>query len=85
MKYLRIGTILMLLTVAFSSCTHQTTIVKTKKVPPGQMKKATGSKSAAPYAPGQQKKKETPPGQQKKKETPPGQKKKESASGQKKN
>ncbi len=28
-----------------------------KKVPPGQMKKATGSKSAKPYAPGQQKKK----------------------------
>jgi hypothetical protein len=26
------------------------------KVPPGQMKKVTGSKSAAPYAPGQQKK-----------------------------
>lgn len=28
-----------------------------KKVPPGQMKKATGSTSAKPYAPGQQKKK----------------------------
>ena len=28
-----------------------------KKVPPGQMKKATGSQSAKPYAPGQQKKK----------------------------
>jgi hypothetical protein len=27
------------------------------KVPPGQMKKATGSQSAKPYAPGQQKKK----------------------------
>lgn len=26
------------------------------KIPPGQMKKATGSKSAQPYAPGQQKK-----------------------------
>jgi len=26
------------------------------KVPPGQMKKATGSQSAKPYAPGQQKK-----------------------------
>lgn len=84
MKYLRIGAILMLLTVAFSSCTHKTTIVKTKSVPPGQAKKATGSKSAAPYAPGQQKKKETPPGQQKKKATPPGQQKKEAA-GNKKN
>ena len=29
---------------------------KTSTVPPGQMKKATGSQSAAPYAPGQQKK-----------------------------
>lgn len=28
-----------------------------KKVPPGQMKKATGSQSAKSYAPGQQKKK----------------------------
>jgi hypothetical protein len=27
------------------------------KVPPGQMKKTTGSQSAKPYAPGQQKKK----------------------------
>lgn len=27
------------------------------KAPPGQVKKATGSKSAKPYAPGQQKKK----------------------------
>jgi hypothetical protein len=27
------------------------------KVPPGQMKKATGSQSAKPFAPGQQKKK----------------------------
>ncbi|HEY9489951.1 MAG TPA: hypothetical protein VIQ51_16550 [Chryseosolibacter sp.] len=28
-----------------------------KKAPPGQVKKATGSQSAKPYAPGQQKKK----------------------------
>jgi hypothetical protein len=27
-----------------------------QQVPPGQMKKATGSQSAKPYAPGQQKK-----------------------------
>jgi len=30
---------------------------KAKTAPPGQVKKATGSKSAQPYAPGQQKKK----------------------------
>jgi len=40
------------------SC-HSVVVVKDnpKKVPPGQMKKATGSQSAKPYAPGQQKKK----------------------------
>ena len=53
--------------LALSSC-KQTVIVKTKTPPPGQVKKAnkplppgqakkvTGSKSAAPYAPGQQNK-----------------------------
>ena len=30
--------------------------VKTKSLPPGQAKKITGSQSAKPYAPGQQKK-----------------------------
>lgn len=30
---------------------------KPKKAPPGQVKKLTGSQSAKPYAPGQQKKK----------------------------
>ena len=44
--------------------TSCTTVVHTQgakapaqKVPPGQAKKQTGSQSAAPYAPGQQKKK----------------------------
>jgi hypothetical protein len=32
-------------------------IVTTKPLPPGQVKKVTGSKSAKAYAPGQQKKK----------------------------
>ena len=44
--------------ILITSCS-KTVLVKTNgngKVPPGQMKKATGSKSAAPYAPGQQKK-----------------------------
>jgi hypothetical protein len=50
-----IGLFLML--VLALSCCKTTTIVKTKQAPPGQVKKATGSKSAAPYAPGQQKKK----------------------------
>lgn len=44
--------------VAFTGCSSKKTIIinKNGKIPPGQMKKATGSKSAAPYAPGQQKK-----------------------------
>lgn len=55
--------ILFLLVTMFfgASCTSTTTIstVKTNesgKVPPGQMKKMTGEKSAKRYAPGQQKK-----------------------------
>ena len=39
-----------------SACTHKTVVVKPGKVPPGQAKKMTGSKSAKPFAPGQQKK-----------------------------
>ncbi|MBO9699950.1 MAG: hypothetical protein J7604_07050 [Sporocytophaga sp.] len=46
-----------------NSCTT-TTVVLTKpngKVPPGQMKKYTGAKSAKAYAPGQQNKAGGPP------------------------
>lgn len=39
-----------------SSCYSVRTAGNSGKVPPGQAKKATGSKSAKPYAPGQQKK-----------------------------
>ena len=60
MKSIRIVVIMMVSLVALASCTS-TTIVKTKKTPPGQVKKTTGSQSAAPYAPGQQKKKATAP------------------------
>jgi hypothetical protein len=68
MKYtLRIVLVVISAALLFSAC-KQTTIVKTKTPPPGQVKKAgkplppgqakkvTGSKSAAPYAPGQQNK-----------------------------
>jgi hypothetical protein len=41
--------------VTLSACSHTT--YPSGKVPPGQAKKMTGSKSAKPYAPGQQKKK----------------------------
>ena len=41
--------------VTLTACSHTT--YPSGKVPPGQAKKMTGSKSAKPYAPGQQKKK----------------------------
>jgi hypothetical protein len=46
---------------ACASCTRRVYVIKkvpvhAKKIPPGQAKKMTGSKSAKPYAPGQQKK-----------------------------
>jgi hypothetical protein len=41
--------------LVFSSCSHHHH--PAKGLPPGQAKKVTGSKSAKPYAPGQQKKK----------------------------
>lgn len=42
--------------VLFSACyTSTRTAGNSGKVPPGQMKKATGAKSAKPYAPGQNK------------------------------
>jgi len=40
-----------------SSCYTTRTAGRSGKVPPGQAKKATGSKSAKQFAPGQQKKK----------------------------
>ena len=51
---------LLVLVLIMSSCTRVLVVqkpgVKTN-APPGQVKKVTGSQSAAPYAPGQQKKK----------------------------
>lgn len=43
-------------TLIFGSCSHHHHgHAKAKHIPPGQAKKITGSKSAKPYAPGQQK------------------------------
>jgi len=53
----KIYLIITLLSFIFSSCyTTAGTAGRSGKVPPGQVKKATGSKSAKPYAPGQKKK-----------------------------
>lgn len=40
-----------------SACTASVKVHGGAPLPPGQMKKVTGSQSAKPYAPGQQKKK----------------------------
>ncbi|WP_051692022.1 hypothetical protein [Pedobacter borealis] len=58
--YLIVALSVMLLT---SACYSIRTAGNSGKVPPGQAKKGTGSKSARPFAPGQQKKikKENPP------------------------
>jgi len=51
--------LIILLAVSLTNCSIQTgthkTTTKTKKVPPGQAKKATGAKSAKNYAPGHNK------------------------------
>lgn len=51
--------LIMLLAVSLTNCSIQTgthkTTAKTKKVPPGQAKKAAGAKSAKNYAPGHNK------------------------------
>jgi hypothetical protein len=48
--------LLMAVIMMASSCYTTRTAGNSGKVPPGQIKKATGSKSAKPFAPGQQKK-----------------------------
>ncbi len=45
--------------VAFVACSTST-VVTNKTLPPGQAKKITGSQSAKPFAPGQQKKQAAP-------------------------
>jgi hypothetical protein len=61
--FLRIIVAALFIQLGISSCTSNRKVVvvkqptKVKALPPGQAKKITGSKSAKPYAPGQQKKK----------------------------
>jgi hypothetical protein len=56
--------VIFVMAIAASACSHNTVMVKNpppgqtkKSSAPGQVKKQTGSLSAKPYAPGQQKKK----------------------------
>lgn len=48
-----------IISIGFTQCTvnhtHNTTVVKTKRIPPGQAKKMNGDKSAKRYAPGHNK------------------------------
>jgi|KBSSwiStaDraftv2_1062776.scaffolds.fasta_scaffold237096_2 hypothetical protein len=55
MKTYKLLLVYTVLIVSLLSCTRNVYVYK--KVPPGQAKKATGHKSAKPYAPGQVKKK----------------------------
>jgi len=49
---------LLAILLVLNSCARVLVLDSTpKKAPPGQVKKMTGSQSAKPYAPGQQKKK----------------------------
>mgnify|MGYP006166300823 CR=1 FL=1 len=58
LKKLLLGLFALIVLVGFNSCNvhHRHGHKKSKPLPPGQMKKVTGSKSAKPYAPGQKKK-----------------------------
>jgi len=46
-----------MISLSLGACARKVYVYKHKPMPPGQAKKITGSKSAKPYAPGQQKKK----------------------------
>ena len=56
---MKIVPIVLLAIVLLLNACESTALVKSngKDLPPGQMKKVTGSQSAKPYAPGQKKKK----------------------------
>ncbi|MBF4516603.1 hypothetical protein IRZ71_09615 [Flavobacterium sp. ANB] len=58
-KYTKFAVIIMVIlfvVLSVISCTTHVHSSESKKVPPGQAKKMSGSKSAKAYAPGQQKK-----------------------------
>lgn len=57
MKAARIFLLSTVIIVSLAACTRKVYVYERKPLPPGQAKKITGSKSAKPYAPGQQKKK----------------------------
>jgi len=59
MKTNKLVLLLGIIVVLSTACSSKTVVVNSKPsghIPPGQAKKMTGSQSAKPYAPGQQKK-----------------------------
>lgn len=57
MKTPKLLVFLTVICLSLVACTRKVYVYHSKPLPPGQAKKITGSKSAKPYAPGQQKKK----------------------------
>ena len=58
LRLIKFSTLFILIVIIGLGTSCKTTIqLKTKNAPPGQMKKVSGSQSAKPFAPGQQKKK----------------------------
>lgn len=57
MKKLKLISIAVFTALLLSSCAVQVKSNANHDIPPGQMKKITGSKSAKPFAPGQNKNK----------------------------
>ena len=56
MKTRKLFLFLTVVSLSLAACTRKVYVYHHKPLPPGQAKKITGSKSAKPYAPGQQKK-----------------------------
>jgi hypothetical protein len=48
--------LIILMLALLSACSSKVTVTNKQTLPPGQAKKVTGTKSAQPFAPGQQKK-----------------------------
>ena len=57
MKMNKTFILITVISLSLAACTRKVYVYHHKPLPPGQAKKITGSKSAKPYAPGQQKKK----------------------------
>ncbi|UUF12414.1 MULTISPECIES: hypothetical protein [Flavobacterium] len=55
-EFFKTKAVVILLSLVITSCSVSSSSSRSGKIPPGQAKKISGSKSAKAYAPGQQKK-----------------------------